>query len=966
MRKSIIGIMAFVLILLICLSARPAQGDGWVEPYQPWSGSVSIENLSVIYVNPVFMVYPEVNYHHVTVEIDEGYVVTEVDQEFYNPNWNTMEGTYIFPVPEGAVISDFELIIDGTVHKPQVIEKEEAAEFLREAVREGRDASLLEYTERNLFTYKVSIPAHENQKICLRYEEVVPMVNGEYRYIYTLGTERYSSSMIDHISVDILIRSENGIRNVHSTTHDVKVSHEGFGSVMVSYELFNARPDTDMELYYSKSREQYGGNLQTHREEGEEEGHFMFLFSPEIGEKQEWTMAKDIMIVVDSSGSMEGEKMDQVKESLGYILQQLNEYDRFNIITFNDHVARYSDVFEAADNQEIRRASAFVDTIVADGGTNIDAALGEALYLLKRSPDHGALRIVLFLTDGKPTTGNLNANEIINEVRHQNDAIGGSARIFSLGIGHHVNARLLGGLSSANRGWTILVEEHGPIDRALLGLFEEISSPVLTDVTIEFLGVETYDVFPSNIPDVFLGTQITVVGKYSGHRAVAVIVRGRSQEGTKEYEYNFIPDRSTNVEYVPRIWATRKIESLLDIIWTEGETQTLVDEVMELGKEYGLVTPYTSMVVDIPFRRATFDFGIDQTYLDITINDNTERLTDDKYLGNGFDTFFTDEPKRNVDIRRIVWFTDPREGDTVTTGENSFMILNGRFVDLSLIPNALRFSNNREELYDWFSSNVRYDRIIIEGSDEYTALYEKERNNLPNEEEDIVLSYKGEVILITTEQIAEYQETVHGVEWIETPIYSQFSDPGDELEIGLISVDAGEFVLLQFMTSKPATGLIKYREIGIDGYFRTLYEGGVGDQGPTIHQVRGYLDPGDYEFYIVSTDEYGFTYKEDNEGSLFKFTIPPAQIEGRDDRKENAVPVFDGSFLFVSGILLMAGIMMWVLWTQRSRKLDNIDTKSSLIDHIGFFSSDLDMVLILLQRLMKLYSSPYSDNLDSG
>ena len=294
------------------------------------------------------------------------------------------------------------------------------------------------------------------------------------------------------MSVSIGIHSRKGIETIYSPTHEVQVLRQDANNVDVLYEVRNARPDKDIELFYSLSNDHFGSGFLTHFEGGE--GHFLFLFSPNPDQFQTDVMPKDIVFVIDESGSMGGQKILQAKNALKFILRQLNDDDTFTIVNFDSNVEVYSEVLEPVSTGEISSAVGYVDGINAGGGTHINDALLKALDIFQRSSRDDAMNVIIFLTDGRAS----NANDIIiNNVRTANVENAVDASIFSFGVGTSVNTHLLDTISRENNGATTYVLPGESIEVAMTDLYFRIASPLLTDITIEFQGITPYDIFPS-------------------------------------------------------------------------------------------------------------------------------------------------------------------------------------------------------------------------------------------------------------------------------------------------------------------------------------------------------------------------------------------------------------------------------------------------------------------------------------
>ena len=309
--------------------------------------------------------------------------------------------------------------------------------------------------------------------------------------------------------------------------------------------------------------------------------------------KEEEIISKDIVFTVDVSSSMEGERITQVKQSLNSFLDNLSEQDRFNIITFGTHVLKYSGDLVQATPSNISDAHDFVYELYALGMTNISEALDSSLaqsYLDTTSKN------LIFLTDGAPTIGETHPDSIIANVSKNNSR---KVRIFSFGVGETVNRALLTKLSIENNGYTTFIASDDSIALLVQNHFKRISKPVMTDLNLDFSDLQVWDRYPKIIMDLFWGTQTLEVGLYNGSGLYPVTLSGWMGSDSVDFTKNYtFTDSLGGYRFVPRLWAQAKINHLLDLIEIYGETDELVNQIIELSLTYGILTPYTAFYVD--------------------------------------------------------------------------------------------------------------------------------------------------------------------------------------------------------------------------------------------------------------------------------------------------------------------------------------------------------------------------------
>jgi Ca-activated chloride channel family protein len=528
--------------------------------------------------------------HNVEVSINNQAAKTTIKQVFSNQTNRVLEGTYIFPIPQGASISDFAMWMNGEKVEGELVDADQARRIYSDIVRRMKDPGLLEYAGSGLFRAKIyPIPKQGDVKIEIVYEELLAMDAGFIAYQYPLHTKRFAQKRLKGVSISVKIRSKTPIKSIYSPSHDIDSKNSG-NSAWCSFEADRMRSDTDFLLYYTVSQEEMGLNMLTHRLHGED-GYFMTLLSPgEIGDEDK-IIEKDVVFVIDRSGSMKGDKIEQAKAAFEYCLRRLNEGDRFNVLSFSTGVDRLARGLIAFDSENRSRALDFIEDIEARGGTNIDEALRAAL----RFPPSRRPQMIIFLTDGLPTVGESSLAKILENVAKKNSS---NARIFPFGVGYDVNTHLLDRLSGENRGTVAYITPQENIEEKITSFFAKVSNPVLANISLDFTGVKTYGIYPYNLPDVFNGEQLVVFGRYEGRGSHKIILTGYVGEEKKTFEYTGrFGKRKRSNAFIPRLWANRKIAYLLSELKLHGYDEELRDEIVALAKEFGIVTPYTSYLV---------------------------------------------------------------------------------------------------------------------------------------------------------------------------------------------------------------------------------------------------------------------------------------------------------------------------------------------------------------------------------
>ncbi|NQS92176.1 MAG: VWA domain-containing protein, partial [Chloroflexi bacterium] len=413
---------------------------------------------------------------------------------------------------------------------------------------------------------------------------------------------------LEDCSVRVEVNSSQPLRNVYSPTHQdrIYIQRDGDHRVVLGYEERDVLPNQDFELIYSVSREDIGLQLLTYPDPAGESGfnkggYFLLMAAPSVEEDQ--IIPRDIVLVLDTSGSMEGEKLSQAKEAARYVLTHLNQEDRFNVVAFSTGVKHFAYDLQPVSNAS--QALSWIEGINALGGTNINQALLEAITL--RTPVDGGEKarpvVILFLTDGLPTEGVTDVDQILANVGASDS---GNLRLFAFGVGDDVNTELLDTLAESNRGLVSYVRPQERIDEEVSGLFAKIRTPVLTDLDIDFGEILVDEIYPPVLPDMFAGTQLIITGRYRlpgngpGNTEIQLSGYVNSQKKTFSYPVNFSATVETPVSnsFIPRLWASRKIGYLLNQIRYQGENSEWVDAIIQLSIRYGIITPYTSFLIE--------------------------------------------------------------------------------------------------------------------------------------------------------------------------------------------------------------------------------------------------------------------------------------------------------------------------------------------------------------------------------
>ena len=520
----------------------------------------------------------------------------QVSQTFHNPGSFDLETEYLFPMPEEGAIQNFVLMVDGRELPGEIMAKEDATRIFEAIVRSKKDPALLEYMGRGLIKTRVfPIPAGADRKVTLRYTKLLPRDREVVEFSYPFATQKFTTKPIERLAMTARIESTEPIKSIYSPTDDVEVDRDGDHRATVKLVNHDVVPQSDFRAIYTLADGKVGASVLSYRPSDGEDGYFLLLASPQVEHQDDTDRPKTVVFVLDRSGSMQGDKIKQARGALKYVLNNLREGDTFNIIAYDDRVEAYKPELQRSSRESREDAIRFVENLFPGGSTNIDGALTAALEMIR---DDSRPAYVLFLTDGLPTAGEQSEPKIADHAKMAN---GSDARIFAFGVGYDVNARLLDRLSGGNGGTSEYVTPDEDIEADVARFYDKLTSPVLTDIQLEIDGTDVNRVYPRDLPDLFEGGQLVVVGRYrhSGPTDFRLVGRVGEDRQTVRFDAHLArPGVGSGHQYVETLWAVRRVGFLIDQIDLHGASGELTGELVDLSKRYGILTPYTAFLAD--------------------------------------------------------------------------------------------------------------------------------------------------------------------------------------------------------------------------------------------------------------------------------------------------------------------------------------------------------------------------------
>jgi Ca-activated chloride channel family protein len=539
----------------------------------------------------------------VGVVIREQVASTMMEVQLQNPGSTRQEAELLMPVPDGAVVRGFSVRGQGAEPSAQLLPRTEARRTYEGIVAQARDPALLEFAGFNLVRSSVfPVEPGATQAVRLTYEHLLTASGARVDYVLPR-----SESVEYRVPWEIAVKitSKTPLATVYSPSHRLRIARPEPTAASVALARGAGTEPGPFRLSFLRERGDISASLFAYPDPKVGGGYFLLLagLPPASPRSEAAVLKREVTLVIDRSGSMRGEKLAQVREAALQVLAGLDPDEAFNVILYNEAVEPMTAQPVRKSRTALKEAAEFLDGMTARGGTNIHDAL---LKALRQPPTPGTLPIVLFLTDGLPTVGQTSEAAIRELTRRGNPH---QRRIFTFGVGVDVNSPLLEKIAYENRATTTFVLPGEDVEAKVAAVFQRLRGPVLADVTLALQEGDgrrrTRELIPARIPDVFEGDQIVVLGQYLGEEPLEFSLRGNFRGTSREFRFRLGVDQaSTRNGFVPRLWASRKIGLLIDAIREQGDTigsatappRELVDEVVRLSTEFGILTEYTAFL----------------------------------------------------------------------------------------------------------------------------------------------------------------------------------------------------------------------------------------------------------------------------------------------------------------------------------------------------------------------------------
>ena len=562
-------------LAMLCIPLHPAVAQGWMEiegrrPQMP-AGPVSrVES-------------------RVTIAVDDRIARVQVEERFRNGGGTVAEGSYFYPLSGEASFTDFSLWLNDEELRGEAMDADKAREIYESIVRRQKDPALLTLAGHGLVRAQVfPIQPGETRKVALRYNQLLVRQGDAVRLRYALGVR--GPDRATELRVEVARADLYG--TPYSPTHAIDSRSSG-GRLEITVSPGNAG---DVELFLPLRRPLAGATLLTHASGGED-GYFMLLLAPGPAGRHQ-AVPRDLTLVVDVSGSMSGTKLEQAKAALQQALGTLGSNDRFRVIAFSSAVRSFREQAVAATAANLTDAREFVDGLAAEGGTNLAGAIEAAL---DGPADGERVAQIILVSDGMPSVGEQAPDRIASSA----SARIGRARIFPVGVGHDVNTYLLDRLADEGRGAVEYVPPGASVEAAVGMILGKLRHPALVDLRVAESPVELVSLQPGRLPDLFFGEELVVLGRYRERGSGRLALTGTRNGARERVETQAVfAESEPDNGFIPRLWAARRIGELTRLIRVEGPSDVLIQEIRDLGLRFGILTEYTSYLVQEPERLA--------------------------------------------------------------------------------------------------------------------------------------------------------------------------------------------------------------------------------------------------------------------------------------------------------------------------------------------------------------------------
>ncbi|WP_395743217.1 VIT domain-containing protein [Prosthecobacter sp.] len=568
------------LVLAAPLMAQESRPQVWISP-----------SSRTIHAQPVQVTQVEAR-----IDIADQIATTTLDISLRNPTGRPQESELLVPVPGGAVLKAFAFEGGSAEGTARLLPREEARRIYDSIVAQTRDPALLEFVGDAVVKSSVfPVPANGTQKVRVTYEQLLEADGARLDYVLP-RSEAVEYAVPWRLSMRL--KSTARIASLYSPSHEIAVKQPGDHEASLSCETKD--PGAFRVSLLRETKDEMTASLLAYPDPKTGGGYFLLMIAPPRPRADARPMLREVTLVIDRSGSMAGPKLDQVKAAALQVIEGLDEGEGFNLIVYNEAVEMFAAEPVIKTAKTTRQGREYINALRVSGGTNIHDSVVEAL---RQKPLEGMLPIVLFLTDGLPTIGQTSEKAIREAVAKGNPH---QRRVFTFGVGVDVNTPLLARIARETRASAEFVLPREDVEVKVARVFDRLRGPLLTKPTVRVDEPNRVnDLIPSPLPDVFQGEQILLSGEYRGEAPLHFLLTGAGTEGERKFDFTFNLDKaSTANAFVARLWASNKIAVLSEAIRDmgadggTGNTTELVNEIVRLSTQFGILTEYTAFLAE--------------------------------------------------------------------------------------------------------------------------------------------------------------------------------------------------------------------------------------------------------------------------------------------------------------------------------------------------------------------------------
>ncbi len=563
--------------LLIVLSPLVSHAGGILHVFSP-----------VLHGRTVAVARPTVLLSRILVTVSDSSKEYRIDQTFYNNNEFSLEGLFLLPVQAHDFLAEPRVRVDGIESQAEIVSCESFFPTLKQLTSEMRDPSLLGLAGRDLLVVRpVNIGARQQKSFRITYSEPRSDNGDQLNLLLPMDGERYSLGPVGEMEVRVRLKVSQPVRSIFSPSHHLSVYRESPGRCLITTRSVQEQVRDDFQLLTTFAAGALDFRVFTHRTTGQR-GAFMALLSPPSLPPRERAAEKDLVFLLDASGSMSGIPEQIGKQAVTFCIERLQPGDRFNLLILGTRTKKMAEALLPATARNVQRAVEFLNATEPKGGTDLYNGLISGLEQLRsrRRPS-----VIVLVTDGHSTVGVSDPEVITRDLQRQN-VVG--ARVFALAVGKRPQAAIVDRIATATKGVAWHVPDGADLKTFMNRFFDGVSPPRLRNVSLKFKGITPEEIEPDPIPDLFGGQSLVILGRYETRNDVAAQLRltaGQRKGVIRLVKKVTFAAVDPDYPFIPALWAMRRIADLLEKEWLEGKDERIRRVIHKLARRYGFRDP---------------------------------------------------------------------------------------------------------------------------------------------------------------------------------------------------------------------------------------------------------------------------------------------------------------------------------------------------------------------------------------